>query len=55
METEALLSALSDSQNLNKVLREEGVGAREENVQLRERLVVLEERWKWYAVGTKGA
>ena len=43
METEALLSALSDSQNLNKVLREENVRVREENVQLRERLAVLEE------------
>ena len=43
METEALLSALSDSQNLNKVLREENVRVREENAQLRERLVVLEE------------
>ena len=43
METEALLSALSDSQNLNKVLREENVRVREENTQLRERLVVLEE------------
>jgi len=31
METEALLSALSDSQNLNKVLREENVRVREEN------------------------
>jgi len=43
METEALLSALSDSQNLSKVLREENVRVREENAQLRERLVVLEE------------
>ena len=43
METEALLSALSDSQNLNKVLREENVRVREENAQLQERLVVLEE------------
>ena len=43
METEALLSALSDSQNLNKVLREENVRMREENSQLRERLAVLEE------------
>ena len=43
METEALLSALSDSQNLNKVLREENVRVREENAQFRERLVVLEE------------
>ena len=43
METEALLSALSDSQNLNKILREENVRVREENGQLRERLVVLEE------------
>ena len=43
METEALLSALSDSQNLNKVLREENVSVREENAQLRERLAVLEE------------
>lgn len=43
METEALLSALSDSQNLNKVLREENVRVREENAQLRERLVMLEE------------
>ncbi|KAF9647361.1 hypothetical protein BDM02DRAFT_3188027 [Thelephora ganbajun] len=43
METEALLSALSDSQNLNKILREENVRMREENAQLRERLVVLEE------------
>lgn len=43
METEALLSALSDSQNLNKVLREENVRMREENTELRERLVVLEE------------
>ena len=43
METEALLSALSDSQNLNKVLREENVRVREENAQLRERLAVLEE------------
>ena len=43
METEALLSALSDSQNLNKVLREENVRVREENAQLRERLVLLEE------------
>jgi hypothetical protein len=43
METEALLSALSDSQNLNKVLREENVRVREENAQLRERLGMLEE------------
>ena len=43
METEALLSALSDSQNLNKVLREENVRGREENAQLRQRLAVLEE------------
>ena len=43
METEALLSALSDSQNLSKVLREENVRVREENAQLRERLAVLEE------------
>lgn len=43
METEALLSALSDSQNLNKILREENVRVREENAQLRERLAVLEE------------
>ena len=43
METEALLSALSDSQSLNKVLREENVRMREENSQLRERLGVLEE------------
>ena len=43
METEALLSALSDSQNLNKVLREENVRVREENSQLRERLALLEE------------
>ena len=43
METEALLSALSDSQNLTKLLREENVRVREENGQLRERLGVLEE------------
>ena len=43
METEALLSALSDSQNLNKLLREESARVREENGQLRERLTVLEE------------
>lgn len=43
METEALLSALSDSQNLNKVLREENVMMREENAQLRETLMALEE------------
>lgn len=43
METEALLSALSDSQNLSKVLREENVTMREENAQLRERLAILEE------------
>lgn len=43
METEALLSALSDSQNLNKILREENVRVREENAQFRERLAVLEE------------
>ena len=43
METEALLSALSDSQNLNKVQREENARMREENSQLRERLAVLEE------------
>ena len=43
METEALLSALSDSQNLNKVLREENVSVREENARIRERLAVLEE------------
>ena len=43
METEALLSALSDSQNLSKVLREENVRVREENSRLRERLEVLEE------------
>ena len=43
METEALLSALSDSQNLNKILREENVRVREENGQLRERLEMLEE------------
>ena len=42
METEALLSALSDSQNLCKVLREENVRTREENAQLLERLSVLE-------------
>ena len=43
METEALLSALSDSQNLNKILREENVRVREENAQLRERVMVMEE------------
>ena len=43
METEALLSALSDSQNLNKLLREENVTVREDNAQLRERLAILEE------------
>ena len=42
METEALLSVLSDSQSLNKVLREENTRAREENAQLWERLAVLE-------------
>ena len=43
METEALLSALSDSQNLSKLLKEENARVREENSQLRERLTLLEE------------
>jgi len=55
METEALLSALSDSQNLNKVLREENVRVREENTHLRRGWRCWKKRSKRCVVSGRGS